>query len=283
MTIRTRLEIALGLAMLLANGAVHGAVKVVRVPPEASTVREIMAPMRATHALKRVWVYTPPGYAASRDTLGLIVAFDGGEYVSDELPLPRILDSLLAARAIAPHVAVMIDDSTGGARIDELGNRAWFADWVAGELLPWVRARWRVTRDPERVIVTGSSAGGLAATYFGLRHPEAFGNVLSQSGAFWRGNEGSNAAPYEWLATEAARVPKRNVRFWLEVGSTETHGALGGAAPSILAANRKLRDTLHARGYDVTYVEVPGGVHAPQTWAPRLPVGLAALGRPVSH
>lgn len=233
---------------------------------------------RAQHAMRRVWVYTPPGYAASRDTLGLIVAFDGGEYV-EQMGLPRILDSLLAVHAIAPHVAVMIDDSSGRARIDDLGNRAWFADWVADELLPWVRARWRVTRDPGRVIVTGSSAGGLAAAYFGLTHPHTFGNVLSQSGAFWRGAEASNDAPYEWLATHAARGPHSGVRFWLEVGSTETRGTLGGTAPSILAANRALRDTLRAHGDDVTYVEVQGGVHAPRTWAPRLPVGLAALGR----
>jgi enterochelin esterase-like enzyme len=73
------------------------------------------------------------------------------------------------------------------------------------------------------------------------------------------------------------------VRFWLEVGSTEDHGALGGAAPSILRANRAMRDTLRARGYDVTYVEVPGGRHATESWAARIAVGLAALARPAQR
>jgi enterochelin esterase-like enzyme len=61
------------------------------------------------------------------------------------------------------------------------------------------------------------------------------------------------------------------------VGTTETHGALGGQAPSILAANRALRDTLRAKGYAVTYAEVPNGVHGVETWGVRLPVGLVAL------
>jgi len=38
-----------------------------------------------------------------------------------------------------------------------------------------------------------------------------------------------------------------------------------------------MRDTLRATGYDVTYVKVPDGVHAPATWTARLPVGIAAL------
>ena len=54
-------------------------------------------------------------------------------------------------------------------------------------------------------------------------------------------------------------------------------GALGGAAPSLLDANRRLRDVLRAKRYAVDYLEVPGGEHSPESWRARLPVGLAAL------
>ena len=226
---------------------------------------------------RKIWVYTPPGYGALPDSaFGLVLAFDGGEYLTD-IPLPQILDSLLAVRATPPLVGVFVDDSSGTARLDDLANRAWFVNFIGEELIPWVHAHYRVSRDPRRAIITGSSAGGLAAVHVGLRRPDLFGNVLSQSGAFWRGAEASNDPPYEWLTEQAAKWPTTPVRFWLEVGSTESRGAIGGRAPSILAANRALRDTLRAKGYDVTYTEVPGGVHAPETWAPRLPVGLAAL------
>jgi enterochelin esterase family protein len=234
-------------------------------------------PSRHQGRTRHGWVYTPPGYAAARDTgLGLVLAFDGGEYV-DEIPLPRILDSLCAAGRIPRLVAVLLDDSTGAVRLDDLANRAWFVDFLADELLPWARNGWHVTHDPRRVIVTGSSAGGLAAAHVALKRPGLFGNVLSQSGAYWRGAEASNAPPWEWLTAQVAGWPRGDVRFWLEVGSTESRGALGGSAPSILSANRSFRDALQAKGYRVTYVEVPNGVHAPQTWAPRLPAGLVAL------
>jgi len=52
---------------------------------------------------------------------------------------------------------------------------------------------------------------------------------------------------------------------------------MGGAAPSILDANRRLRAILVGKGYPVAYFEVPNGEHSPETWRLRLPVGLTAL------
>jgi enterochelin esterase family protein len=250
-------------------------------PAPAGHVEELRIDSRTYGGARRVWVYTPPGY--SRDagpTYDLLVVFDGAEYL-DEIPLPSILDALLAAGKTGPFVAVLVDDASGAERLADLANSARFVDFLAGELVGWTRAKWRVTRDPHRTIVTGSSAGGLAAAYAALRHPEVFGNVLSQSGAFWRGNEGTNGAPYEWLTSQYAAGPRRDIRFVLEVGSRESAGALGGAAPSILEANRRLHDVLVAKGYPVTWAEVPDGRHAPEFWRVRLPDAIATLsGKP---
>jgi enterochelin esterase family protein len=188
-----------------------------------------------------------------------------------------MLDRLAAERRIPATVAVMIDDGTGAERLDDLANRSTFVDFLADELLPWLRKSRGFTTDPGRVTVTGSSAGGLAAAYVAFRRPDLFGNVVSQSGAFWRGNEASNDPPYEWLTGEYAKAPKKPIRFVLEVGSTESRGALGGAAPSILEANRRLRAALVKKGYEVTYAEVPNGVHGVETWRERLPAALAAI------
>jgi enterochelin esterase-like enzyme len=228
---------------------------------------------------RRLWVYTPPGYDAAATTpCGLILVFDGEEYLED-IPLPKILDSLRGDRRVPRFVAVLIDNGSGAQRIADLGNSASFADFLADELLPFVRKGWNVTRDPQRTIVTGSSAGGLAAAFAAFRHPELFGVVLSQSGAFWRGAEASNDPPWEWLTSQYAGAPKKDVRFVLEVGAKETRGALGGAAPSILEANRHLRDALTKKGYRVTYFEVPDGQHAPEFWRQRLPEALENASR----
>ncbi len=226
---------------------------------------------------RRVWVYVPPGYdPAARAPYPLLVAFDGQDYLSD-VPLPLMLDTLLAAGKAPPFVAVLVDDSSGAARTAELGNNARFARFLAEELVPWVRAGWHVTADPHRVIITGSSAGGLGAAFAAWRHPGTFANVLAQSGAFWRGAEGSNGPPYEWLTAQVAAAPRADVRFVLDVGAPETHAVLGGAGPVFIEANRRFRDALVGRGYAVTYTEVPGAVHAPESWKLRLPVDLLAI------
>jgi enterochelin esterase family protein len=229
------------------------------------------------HRQRRVWVYTPPGYDARASApYPLIVAFDGDEY-RDTMPLPYVLDTLLAAKRAPAFVAVLIDDSEGGVRIADLGNARGMAEFLAKQLVPWVRAGWHVTSDPRQVIITGSSAGGLAAAYVAFVHPELFGNVWSQSGAFWRGAEASNGAPYEWLTAQVKSAPHKPVRFVLDVGALEDHPTLGGSGPNFLEANRRFRDALRAKGYDLVYTEVSGGNHAPQWWRQRLPEGIVLL------
>ena len=251
-------------------------------PPPAGHVDELDVSSRILGRARHIWVYTPPDYpraCAGDDGCAFVVAFDGGVYTA-AIPLPQMLDSLIAAGAMAPSVAVMIDDAGGAARIADLGNRAAFASFLTDELVPWIRSRYRVTHSGRRTIITGSSAGGLAAAYAAFKRPDLFGNVLSQSGAFWRGNEGTNAAPFEWLTGQFESGPAKPIRFFIDVGSTESVGAMGGTAPSILQANRRLRGVLAARGYVVDYCEVPGGIHDPASWKLRLPIGLSRLGAP---
>jgi enterochelin esterase family protein len=142
-----------------------------------------------------------------------------------------------------------------------------------------VRRGWNVTSDPKRTIVTGSSVGGLAAANVALARPDIFGNVLAQSGAFWRGNEGSNDAPFEWLTSQVATLPRRDVRFLLDVGALETIRAVGGRGPVFIEAVRRFRDALVAKGYRVDYTEIAGAAHAPSYWRMRLPEDIVAISR----
>src|SRR5262249_5460236 len=138
---------------------------------------------------RRIWIYTPPGYdARAAASYPLIVAFDGREYL-DAIKLPRILDSLLAGKKAPAFVGVLIDDSEGAERIADLGNASKMTTFLAGQLLPYVRTHTRATSDPHRVVITGSSAGGLASAFAAFQRPDLFGNVLSQSAALWRGAE----------------------------------------------------------------------------------------------
>jgi enterochelin esterase family protein len=176
---------------------------------------------------RRVWVYTPPNYnPKSIEPCRLMVCFDGPSYLA-EIPVPTILNNLLAAGKIPPTVAVMVDNGDAKASAEDLDNHAAYADWVANELVPWVRQRWRVSTDPSQAIVCGYSRGGLGAAYVAWKHPEVFGNVLAQSGAFWRGNEGGTSVP-EWLTQQFKNSPRANLRFYVEVGAQETGTTPGG-------------------------------------------------------
>jgi enterochelin esterase-like enzyme len=39
-----------------------------------------------------------------------------------------------------------------------------FADFMAKELVPWVRSHYNITKDQKQIVLTGYSAGGLAST-----------------------------------------------------------------------------------------------------------------------
>lgn len=248
-----------------------------RAPAAAARLQSVTLIDSTYHRSRRVWIYTPEGYAAhTTQQYPLLIAFDGAEY-RDTMPLPLILDTLRLTRKAPAFVAVLIDNGAGATRIADLGNAAKMVTFLGQQLMPWIRAHYRVTTDPERVIITGSSAGGLAAAFVAFERPDLFGNVLSQSGAFWRGAEASDAPPYEWLSGAVARGARRNVRFFLDVGEVEDHATLGGTGPNFRDANRRFRDVLQAKGYSVSYAEIPRGQHGPAYWMTRLPVGIVSL------
>ena len=202
---------------------------------------------------RRVWIYTPPGYRANSEPYPLLLIFDGWLEIHTK---PTILDNLLAQGHIPPLVAVLVDNAKDRDR--ELPCYPPFADFLAQELLPWACERYRLTSDPTRRVVAGVSYGGLAAAFAGLRHPELFGNVLSQSGSYWWTPEGDPED--EWLARQFTAADKLPLHFYLNVGLLEKKTDKPyDFRPTQLVANRHLRNILQAKGYVVHYAEYSGG------------------------
>jgi enterochelin esterase-like enzyme len=220
-----------------------------------------------------VWIYTPANYdsiAQRGGTLSLLLTFDGGEYVKS-IPVPTILDNLVAAHRIAPMIAVFVGNAEDQRDV-ELGGNAQYLEFLATELVPWLRTKYRIADSPAGNIVAGSSLGGLAAAFVAHRHPELFGNVLSQSGAFMFGERGDSTPEGITRAIESA--PRRDVAFYVEAGIYEVGRTVNGV--DLLTSNRHLRDVLRAKGYRVTYDEFAGG-HSDLNWRSGFPRGLIAL------
>ena len=219
-----------------------------------------------------VWVYTPPGYRPDGEPYGLLLLFDGRAYL-EIVPTPTILDNLLAAGALPPLVAVLPGNIDPATRNRALPCHPPFVAFLTQELLPWVRQGYRVTTDPARTVVAGSSHGGLVAAFAALLRPDAFGNVLAQSGSFqWRPEDDDE---HGWLPRQYLARPAAPMRFALDVGLCETAPGKAGS-PSTLAANRHLRDVLRTKGYAVQYAEFSGG-HDYFCWQGTLAAGLLAL------
>lgn len=219
---------------------------------------------------RRVWVYTPPDYTTSGEPYGLLLLFDGLAYI-DLVPTPTILDNLLSEGEIPPLVAVLPDSLDQEARNRELPCHPPFVEFLTQELLPWVRAQYHVSADPARAIVGGSSYGGLAAAFVGLRASEHFGNVLAQSGSFWWDRDSEDDIPQNWLIQQFVASPRLPLRFYCEVGLLERSGGI-----DMVGCNRHMRDVLLLKGYEVHYAEFNGG-HTYLCWRGSLADGLLRL------
>lgn len=185
---------------------------------------------------------------------------------------------LVAAGDIAPTVVVAIDH-TGERRIREFGfGAAGYARFVVREVVPYIRANYRVSRDRSATWMAGSSMGGLVTLYTAAFHPDVFGKLFVLSPSVW------------WNRRSILRAIKRpgifgglfsrsnglrsDVDVWVSIGLNE-----GGTA---VADARRLRETLkEMRRGDmsrVRYYEDPAGTHSEDSWARQLRMALSFSG-----
>ena len=107
--------------------------------------------------------------------------------------------------------------------------------------------------------------GGLMALYSGLRLPEVFGKVISQSGAFGFDLMGNESIIYDLVRL----YERRPIKIWMDVGRYE----------ELLPMNRKMHGELDARGYAPIYHEYSGG-HNFTSWRNDVGLALEALFAP---
>ena len=229
-------------------------------------------------------IYLPPNYNPSTDPYGSLFLFDGFMYNNpSQIPTPTILDNLIFSKKIPPIIAVFIYNHINkgmAVRNRELHTDPNFAYFVGEELLPHLKEKYNLLNNPEKTIVGGASLGGLSASYIGLKYPDKFGKILSQSGSYWAPEMlGENTDPYfqnwQYLIGEYMKREKLTLDFYIEIGVYESKEALHGS-PSHFFSNRHFRDVLMSKGYSVKYMEFIGG-HNFICWRGSLADGLIYL------
>lgn len=208
---------------------------------------------------RTVHLYHPP----VEQPCPLLIVFDGDEYLK-RARLPQILDNLIAQGRIQPLAAAFVNHGRSARFVEYMCSDAQLA-FLFLHVLPLAQQHLNlidVSIQPGAYGACGASMGGLISLYTGIRAPEVFGHVLSQSGAFGFDLMGENTLVHELLRRDAGTP----IHVYLDVGRYEF----------LLEANRHMYALLGEKGYDVTLHEANGS-HNYTSWRNDVWRGLETL------
>lgn len=212
-------------------------------------------------AMRRAFVYTPPGYmngTAKYPVLYLVHgAGDSEEAWSRTGRANLILDNLIAAGKAKPMIVVMPNGHTpdrpnanGGG--DILNNQDFGNDFLK-DLLPYVDRHFRTIASPDSRAMAGLSMGGVHTFNYGLTHPELFHSIGIFSSGLGIGGGGDAIAQYEQANDAALKRDARDLEL--------VYYAIGSEDPfsGVLPATRAMLDKY---GIEYTFHQSDGG----HTW-----------------
>ncbi|MBT9332945.1 alpha/beta hydrolase [Paracidobacterium acidisoli] len=226
-----------------------------------------------------VTVYLPPGYEEETNRRYPVLVMHDGQNLFDPRTsfvqgrtwrMAETADAAIAAGEIEPLVIVGVAN-TGERRMAEYtptrdwkmggGEAAQYGELLTEELLPFLRTNYRLMYGPEHTGLGGSSLGGLATLYLGLKYPELFGRLAVHSPSVWWHHKSIVG-----LVNEMAPLVPLRARIWLDAGDAE--------AKKMIADTDLLYRRLLAHGWrdgaDLHYERVAGGTHDEAAWALRV-------------
>ncbi len=231
---------------------------------------------------RRVWIYLPPGYAASTTTTYPVLymldgqnLFDRRTSFSGEWQVDEALEAGIAAGEVEPIIVVGIDNG-GGERIAEY--TPWEGTYMGEQLggggpahlraiidvlKPWVDTTYRTRSGAADTGIAGSSLGGLMSLYAAYAHRDVFGRIGGLSPSVWWDDEE--------LVTFVGAEPKPSARIWTDMGTAE------GETPPFRRLVAALLADGFVEGQDLRAVEVPGAPHNEGAWSSRFPQVLRFL------
>jgi enterochelin esterase-like enzyme len=211
---------------------------------------------------RRAYVYKPPSFDSSIQYPVFFVQDGVAYYRTGKLNL--VADNLLHLGRIQPVVLVFLEPAD---RTEEYFFNDAHLEFLITEAVTQIESRYPISRDMSKRGLWGASLGGLASMYAAFTRPDAFGNVVTQSGAF----QGKPGTPYQRIPAEYVRKDGQNTNEWLleQVTSTEKRNLRisqeCGQLEWLLGANRRMAAALWDEGYAHQYVERASG-HNWVTW-----------------
>jgi len=216
---------------------------------------------RTLGEVRRINVYAPPGYVASRDLRLPVLYMPDGGLAEDFLHVAGLLQVLVGNGTMRPFLLVGIEnterrrDMTGPTDQAEdrriaprVGGSAAFRRFVRDELMPQVSARYRTTG--ERAVV-GESLAGLFVVETFLREPDLFDTYVAFDPSLW------------WNG--ARLVADADALLRARAASRKTLFLASSDEPELVTLTRRLATVLQAgafAGLTWRYVPMPEETHA---------------------
>lgn len=236
-------------------------------------VSEVTYHSTALNAVRRMHVYTPPGYETSTRKYPVFYLLHGAGDSDDSWSTVGragfILDNLIAARKARPMIVVMPAGHIRGlaAPLSATGPDGFVNDFVA-DVMPYVQKNYRASTDRASTAIAGLSMGGNQALNIAIPNLDRFAYIgVYSSGLFGafpqRGRGGAPAppaassGPTEWETRYAAKLADANVKkglklFWFSTGKDDF--LLGTTVATV--------DLFRKHGFTPIYQESAGG----HTW-----------------
>ncbi|RJP47151.1 MAG: esterase family protein [Anaerolineaceae bacterium] len=229
---------------------------------------------------RRVRLYHPP----TDERVPLLTVYDGPDYFNRGR-LPIIVDNLIAAKRIRPIAMAFLPNGGPRRGVEYACSDATLA-WIEHDVLPLASRELNlidIKKEPGAFGVLGASFGGLMSVYTGLRLPEIFGRVLSQSPVFeteGRDFVAVDLIRHAHLQNEVVRngipqstslagfhpAPQQYPKIYIDVGTMDF----------LLEDNRRMLPLLRERGFDLTYHEYVGA-HNYTSWRDHIHLGLEKM------
>lgn len=225
-------------------------------------VREVWYPSSTLGMMRRMHVYTPPGYDKGNAKYPVFYLLHGaGDDDSGWNSIGRagfIIDNLIAAGKARPMVVVMPNGSmplppqTGMPNAQTMNQmRDLFSSELLKDVMPMVEKTYRTLNKPEDRALAGLSMGGFQTLDVTMTHPELFDYV----GVFSSGFFGPSIDEAETKYAKVLNDPSFNKGkklFWVSIGKDDF----------VMDANKKTLALLDRHNIKYQYKESSGG----HTW-----------------
>ncbi len=156
--------------------------------PGSRIIRESLATDLVTAGAVEYAVLFPDEYSPDGERLPLVLMLHGAGGDREQLARFQLqIGEMWASNDLPKLVLVTPSVATGSIYMDSHDGMERWETFIMTELLPHLRAEYRVSVNRKTTMVTGISMGGLGSLRLGFKYPETFGALAAMEPGAWPG------------------------------------------------------------------------------------------------